>query len=355
MDLKQILSEENNFTFKSKNFCLKKLVNKYIAKLELELDKEIFTYLGGINLNFERNELGIYKYHNGDIYLGNWNRNCKDGLGIFFSIQVFPGSSDKTFYNLYMGNWTGNCKNGNGIYLRILLNKDFKNLNNTAKEETNENNNKEIINNDSSSDNSFISKNSKNFTAKDTNLFFLNNKHFEKFEIFCGNFKDDEFIEGINYFVSENNEETIYLGKMNENYEKNDSEGIFVTRHNKYVYKGKFVDNKFINGFVFNANDENNKLFYIEYEDHEIIDYKNKNYIDNYDELYFNMIKIYVYFNEIDIFHEIIKFANLTENYITQLIKFDFEIFIEKYDFLREHVLYIKELFNNTMDSLSLE
>lgn len=349
MELKQLLNEDNNFTFKSKNFSLKKLLTRYLSKLEFEQEKELFTYLGGVNLNFERNELGIYKYQNGDIYLGNWNRNVKEGIGIFYSTQPFPGATNKTFYNLYIGNWTCNTKNGNGIYLRIIINKELKDLNNTTV----------IMKNDASkvnSNNSLNDSASENHTNQPDplpNIFLLNNKQIEKLEIFCGTFKEDEFLEGVNYFLSENNEETIYYGKMNENYEKNDSDGILVTRHNKYIYKGKFIDNKFINGYVFNANDENNKLFYIEYEDNEIIDFRNKNYIENYDELYFNMIKIYIFFNEIDLFHEMIKYANLTDNYINKYVNYDFDCFERNYDFLREHVFYFKDLFNNLMDSLS--
>jgi len=355
MELKQILNEENNYTYKSKDFSLKRLITRYIAKIELEQDKEFFTYVGAVNLNFERNEIGIYKYHNGDIYLGNWIKNTKDGIGIFYSIQNFPGSSNKSFYNLYIGNWTCNAKNGNGIYLRILVNKDYKNENNNTTinnyntlNDLDENENKSSIMNTVN-----LGQNNCRLKENLSKIFLINNNEIEKLELFCGTFKDDEFLEGINYFVGENNEENIYFGKMNENYEKNDSEGILVTRHNKYIYRGNFVDNKFINGYVFNANDENNKLFYIEYEDNEIIDFKNKNYIDNYDELYFNMIKTYVHFNEIDYFLDVIKYANLTDYYITKYINFDFDIFIDNYDFLREHVLYFKELFSNIMDSLS--
>lgn len=350
MELKQILNEENEFAFKSKNFSLKKLLTRYLAKIEFEQEKEYFTYVGAVNLNFERSELGVYRYQNGDIYLGNWNRNVKEGIGIFYSTQPFPGASNKTFYNVYIGNWTCNTKNGNGIYLRILLNKELNDLNNTTV----------IINKDVSkvnSQNSLDESKSGNQTKLPhpiSNIFLLNNKQIEKLEIFCGTFKDDEFLEGVNYFLSENNEETIYYGKMNENYEKNDPDGILVTRHNKFIYKGNFVDNKFIKGYVFNANDDNNKLFYIEYEDNEIIDYRNKNYIENYDEIYYNLIKIYIFFNEVDLFYEVIKYSNLSDYYINKHFNYDFDSFEQNYEFLREHVFYFKELFNNIMDSLSL-
>jgi len=350
MELKQILNEENNFTYKSKNLSLKKLITRYISKVEFEQEKEFFTYLGAVNLNFERNELGIYRYQNGDLYLGNWNRNVKEGMGIFYSTQPFPGANNKTFYNLYIGNWTCNTKNGYGIFLRILLKKEMKDLNNTT---VMLDKNISKINLNNSFVDSVTSENIPNKLGLISSIFLLNNKLIEKLEIFCGTFKEDEYIEGVNYFLSENNEETIYYGKMNENYEKNDPDGILVTRHNKFIYKGKFVDNKFINGYVFNANDENNKLFFIEYQDNEIIDYKNKNLIENYDELYFSMIKMYILFNEIDLFHEVIKYANITDYYINKFINFDFDTFEQNYDFLREHVFYFKELFNNIMDSLS--
>jgi len=348
MELKQILNENNNFTFKSKNFSLKKLLTRYIAKVEFEQEKEFFTYVGAVNLNFERNELGIYKYQNGDIYLGNWNRNVKEGMGVFYSTLPFPGVSNKTFYNFYIGNWTCNTKNGNGIYIRILLNKDLKDLNNTTILV-----NKDISYVNSNTSHNNISENQSKLKESIFNIFLLNSQEIDKIEIFCGTFKDDEFLEGVNYFKSEVNEETIYYGKMNENYEKNDPDGILVTKHNKYIYKGKFLDNKFINGYVFNGNDENNKLIYIEYEDNEIIDFKNKNYIENYDELHFNMIKKFIFFNEIHLFDEVTKYANLTDHYINRIINYNLDSFEQNYDFLREHVFYFKELFNNIIDSLS--
>ncbi len=355
MELKQILNEDNNFTYKSDKFCLRKLITRYISKIELEQDKEFFTYVGGVNLNFDRNEIGVYKYQNGDIYLGNWNKNLKDGIGIFYSSQNFPGTTNKTFFNMYIGNWTCNAKNGKGIYLRILLNKDIKNnnnesFNNDAVDLKIENNNE----NPSINNTCNLGQNTFKYKEKLSKIFLINSNHIEKLELFCGMFKDDEYLEGINYFIGVNNEETIYYGKMNENYEKNDTEGIFVTRNNKYIYKGKFVNNKFTDGYVLNANDENSKLIYIEYDDNEIIDFKNKNDIENYDELYYDMVKIFVQFNEVEYFFDVVKYANITDYYITKYINFDFDAFIDNYDFLREHVIYFKELFDNIIDSLSL-
>lgn len=354
MELKQLLNEENNFTHKSKEFSLKKLLTRYIAKVEFEQDKEFFTYLGGVNLNFERNELGIYKYQNGDVFFGNWNKNLKEGMGIFYSFQPFTASPSKLFFNFYIGNWTSNSKNGNGIYLRILVNPESTKNNNFDNSVLEQNLNftyqhGNFNQNNNSINNSCISHLTKKLSE---HHFIINYNEIEKIEIFCGTFKDDDFIEGINYFISENNEEAIYYGKMNENFEKNDPDGILVTRHNKYVYKGNFVDNKFKNGYVFNVNDDISKLFYIEYEEDEIVEYKNKNNVENYENFSFEMIKIYVLCNEIDAFQDIIKYANLTEYYISRFINYDFDAFIDNYEFLREHILYSKDLYNNIMDSL---
>ena len=125
MELKELLKEENKFTHISENFSLKRKLNKYISKISFKQDEENFTYIGGVNLNFERSDLGIYKYNNDDIYFGNWNRNTKDGIGVFYSISPFRDDPKKLFYNFYIGNWKCNTKHGNGIYLRILLNPEL--------------------------------------------------------------------------------------------------------------------------------------------------------------------------------------------------------------------------------------
>lgn len=352
MELIELLNENNQYTYKSPNFSIKRILKKHLTKIELEQDKETFTYLGGVDLNFERSEIGLYKFQNGDIYLGNWKNNLKEGIGLFYTIQIF--ADNKIFFNFYFGNWAGNAKNGNGIYLRILINPELSEKNKLIIPENN-NSNSENYNsyNVSNLTENGINNNNINNNINNKDPLLINENEIERLEIFCGLFKEDEFIEGLNYFVSgknEENEESIYYGKMNYNFEKHDPNGIFLTRHNKFIYKGNFKENKFTNGYAFNIDDEPNKLFYVEYEDNEVIEYKNKNNIEDYDIIYNDLIKKYLIFNDVSNFNEIIKYANLTDYYIEHLINYDFDKFTENYEFLTGHISNFKDMYDNIMD-----
>lgn len=346
MELKELLNEGNNYTHISDNFSIKRKFNTYISRITFEQKGENFIYIGGVNLNFERSEIGIYQYQNGDIYFGHWNRNIKDGLGIFYSKSPFRDEQKKIFYNFYIGNWQYNTKHGNGIYLRILMNPDLDNRNNNKNDLDNS-----IESQEASDVSNFLDLTNKKEIII-SNKFVINPNEIEKFEIFCGLFKEDEYQLGLNYFISENNEECVYYGRMNDNYEKEDDDGLMITRHNKFIYKGKFSNNKFISGYVFNVNDETNKMFYVEYEDGEIVEFRNKNLIENYDTLLYEMLTKYVNLNEIEGFNDIQKYANLTNYYVDHLINFDFGKFDQNLDFLREHILYFKDLFDNIMNSV---
>jgi hypothetical protein len=356
MELKELLNEENNFTYFSKNFSIKRKLNKYISKISFKQDEENFTYLGGVNLNFERSDIGVYKYDNNDIYFGNWNRNLKDGIGVFYSTSPFRDDSKKLFFNFYIGNWKCNTKHGNGIYLRLLLNPEINKKNdNDDLNKSNISNNSNNSNNESHASESFLKNISNNNDKKNnntikSNIFKINDNEIEKIEIFCGRFQEDEFVEGLNYLVSENNDEHIYYGRMNGNYEKEDDEGIMVTKHKKFIYKGKFKNDKFISGYVFNVNDESNKMFYVEYEDGEIIEFRNQNLIENYDEIHFEMITKFVTLNETEGFSDIKKYANLTFYYLEKILDFDFFKYEENSDFFKEHIFYFKDLFDNVMN-----
>lgn len=42
-------------------------------------------YLGGTDNNGQRSDLGLYVFNDGDIYLGHWCSNVKDGEGFYYS------------------------------------------------------------------------------------------------------------------------------------------------------------------------------------------------------------------------------------------------------------------------------
>ena len=91
-------------------------------------------------------------------------------------------------------------------------------------------------------------------------------------------------------------------------------------------------------------------MFYVELEENEIVEFRNKNLIENYDMKYFDMLSKFVSLSEMDGFYEVKKYANLSNYYVENLIDFDFENFEKNLDFLKEHVLYFRDLFDNLMN-----
>ena len=56
------------------------------------------------------NGRGVYLFENGDLYIGNWNKGLKDGLGLYIW-------ADRSGY--YFGSWSANGMNGMGAYYSV--------------------------------------------------------------------------------------------------------------------------------------------------------------------------------------------------------------------------------------------
>ena len=75
-------------------------------------------YIGGLDDDILRNGVGYNRYKNGDIYYGNWQKDKKDGAGIYFcpsSKTLFAGdwNEDKRISGLYL---LGNDKENPQIF-----------------------------------------------------------------------------------------------------------------------------------------------------------------------------------------------------------------------------------------------
>ena len=84
---------------------------KYFAKINLSSSE----YIGYLSQNLKKMVFGCNKYSNGDIYLGQWDKNKKDGYGIYY----FNNQKD-----LYIGEFYNNLRSGDGL----IFNNDEQNL-----------------------------------------------------------------------------------------------------------------------------------------------------------------------------------------------------------------------------------
>lgn len=88
-------------------------VEFFLGKIELNNTK----YLGVLNNRFQRENLGLYSYENGEKYFGWFNENNRDRHGIYFWPSKKVGDKNET--ELYFGFWRNNQKSDHGIYLWV--------------------------------------------------------------------------------------------------------------------------------------------------------------------------------------------------------------------------------------------
>ena len=110
--------EENIFQF-CKEYDINKKeqdqkidIPKYIAKIK----SSSFEYLGILSKNLKKENYGYIKFSNGDEYFGQWNKDKKEGYGIYFFKE--KENSDIT-KQIYIGEFKNNVKSGEGIYFII--------------------------------------------------------------------------------------------------------------------------------------------------------------------------------------------------------------------------------------------
>ena len=132
---------------------------KYFAKIKFPS----FQYLGILSKNLKKENYGYNKFDNGDEYFGQWNKDKKEGYGIYYFNE--DKENTDTIKQIYVGEFKNNVKSGEGIYFNIS-----------------------------------------NFTKEKKPL---------DFNLAIGNFTEDNFKSGIIYSMKEGKRK-IYRGKVNK-------------------------------------------------------------------------------------------------------------------------------------------
>lgn len=85
--------------------------SKYFAKI-----KANFEYIGILSRNLKKDSYGFNHFENGDEYFGQWNKDKKEGHGIYYF-----NSEDKIYppKELYIGEFKANNKSGEGLYFVV--------------------------------------------------------------------------------------------------------------------------------------------------------------------------------------------------------------------------------------------
>ena len=170
--------------------------NEYIPPEEdfvfaLENKEEIIPFLGVVNFNFKRFGYCLNTYLNGDIYFGYYLRDIINKKGFYsFKPKI---ENDYKLSQYYLGNWENNLFEGLGIYLWIKEKKDtipFNDLNN-------------------SSFDAFIGNSEKGVFKKGI---ILNYNNENNFFIYYGSFSEEGKKEGNNCFYYSNNLEEMFFG-----------------------------------------------------------------------------------------------------------------------------------------------
>ena len=171
-------------------------IPKYIARIK----SPSFEYLGILSKNLKKENYGYNHFDNGDEYFGQWNKDKKEGYGIYF----FNEDNSTIIKQIYIGEFKNNIKTGEGIYFKV-----------TKFDEENKENN------------------------------FLPPLDFT---LVIGNFLEDNFIKGIIYSI-DGGKRKIYKGKMNKEGKKSDDNAEIYEDDNKIFY-GIVKENAMIEGRI---------------------------------------------------------------------------------------------------------
>jgi len=162
-----------------------------------------FTYDGVLNKYFERSKIGKNTFANGDIYIGNWKNDKRDGFGLYF----YKSEGNDAISKLFVGIFGDDGKKKEGFYFDFTGNLSEGNV---------------------------------------------------SFEAFKGIFDSDENMErGI--FISLNNDITksyVYFGHFTEN-KKHDDDGILYLIESRRLFMGKFDNDMITLGNLFELTSEN--------------------------------------------------------------------------------------------------
>ena len=195
-------------------------IPKYIARVKTNS----FKYLGILSKNLKKELYGYYYYDNGDEYFGQWNKDKRDGYGIYY----FKGKNEDEIKQIYIGEFKNNLKNGEGIYFHITKFEQEEDI----------------------------------FIPID-------------FTLAIGNFVEDNFTKGIIYTIN-NGKCKIYKGKINREGKKDDENSELYEDNNK-IFHGIFKDNNMCEGriIIIKENIKENGYYFIKNNEEDIkIDYE---------------------------------------------------------------------------------
>ena len=170
-------------------------IPKYMAKIK----SNYFEYLGILSKNLKKENYGYNHFDNGDEYFGQWNKDKKEGYGIYFFKEE---ENPSTIKQIYIGEFKNNAKYGEGIYFKV---------------------------------DKFDIDKEKNGVPID-------------FTLIIGNFSEDNFIKGI-IFTMEDGKRKIYKGKMSKDGKKNDENAEIYEDEDKIFY-GIVKDNAMLEGRI---------------------------------------------------------------------------------------------------------
>ncbi len=165
---------------------------KYIAKIK----STSFEYLGILSKNLKKENYGFNHFDNGDEYFGQWNKDKKEGYGIYF----FKEQDSDIIRQIYIGEFKNNVKSGEGIYFNVTKFEGEK---------------------------------------KEKPI---------DYTLVIGNFSDDNFSKGIIFSMNEGKRK-IYKGRMNKEGKKNDDKAEIYEDEDKIFY-GKVKENVMMEGRI---------------------------------------------------------------------------------------------------------
>ena len=172
-------------------------IPKYIAKIK----SNSFEYLGILSKNLKKENYGYNLFENGDEYFGTWNKDKKEGYGIYFFKE---DDNENIIKQIYIGEFKNNVKSGEGLYFKVSKFDEEK--------------------------------------KQDNFMPPLD------YTLVIGNFSEDNFIKG-KIFSMEDGKRKIYKGKMNKDGKKNDDKAEIYEDENKIFY-GIVKENSMMEGRI---------------------------------------------------------------------------------------------------------
>ena len=179
-----------------------------LPKYFVDIKSNECRYLGILSNNLKKEIYGYSRFNNGDEYFGQWNKDRKEGFGVYY----FKEKDETQIKHLYIGEFKNNMKYGQGFYFKI---KTFE-------------------------------KEKENLTKPCDFTFSI------------GNFIRDDFEEGIIYNL-EGEKRQIYKGKIDAKGEKTD-ENAEIYENKNQIFNGTIKDNIMLNGRIILLKEEENEL-----------------------------------------------------------------------------------------------